>query len=281
MMEPSSQSYAVEKGRREPEAKGLHETPLPKQIAGAFLTLLDLERGSISSHCKRVARWARELGMLHALTDHELDELETAALLHDIGFLSAAIAPLSAPINDRTPDEKVKRHPLIGFSILSQINGFEQIAVAVLHHHERYDGSGFPHKLRGERIPLYARIIAVADLFDLETHPAAASSVDLDAIRRKISMERGRGLDPEITNRFLFIVTTSDDLHHQDSKTMEIPFSALKPGMVLARDLRSLDGTLLLKAGIMLTEPILKKAFTSNSIEWLLTTAHVDASSLP
>jgi HD-GYP domain-containing protein (c-di-GMP phosphodiesterase class II) len=255
---------------------GLH-----KSIAGAFLALLEIERPPLIAHCRRVARWARELGALTALSDQDLDELEAAALLHDIGFMSSSMSSLYTLSLDRSTDEKAKRHPLVGFSVLSQLTGFENIAKAVLHHHERFDGLGYPKKLKGEQIPLFSRIISVADIFDLETHPAGTVMPDLDNVRKKILQERNRSLDPEIANRFLFIVTTTDDLHRQDKKTIELPLSALKAGMVLARDLKTIDGTFLLRAGVVLTDTVLNKAFSSQNLEWLLTTAHVDASSIP
>ena len=252
-----------------------------KGVATAFLAFLEIDRPVLTAHCKRVARWARELGVLSALSDAELDDLETAALLHDIGFLSSSVNQLRQGINDRSADDKVKRHPLIGYSILTSIKGFDRIATAILHHHERYDGTGFPQKLRGESIPLFSRIIAVADLFDLESHPGNIVAPDLDKIRKLISHERTRSLDPDQANRFLFILNTSDDLHRHDKNTVELPFSALKPGMVLSKDLKAIDGTYLLRAGLVLTEEILNRAFSSSNLEWLLTTAYVEPSSVP
>ncbi len=259
------------------------ETPpsaLQKAVAIGFTTLLEIEKAPVIAHCRRVARWARELGALNMLSDADLDELEAAALLHDIGLLSSSITPLNLQSADKTVDEKTKRHPLLGFSVLSPIPGFERIATAILHHHERFDGSGYPKKLRGEEIPLFSRLIAVADLFDLESHPTGYTAPDIENVRKRILQERGRALDPDMANRFLFIVTTSDDLHRQDKKTVELPFSALKPGMVLARDLKSIDGKFLLRAGVSLTEAVLNKAFATANLEWLLTTAHVDSNSI-
>lgn len=251
-----------------------------KGVATAFLAFLEIDRPVLTAHCKRVARWARELGVLSALSDAELDDLETAALLHDIGFLSTSVNQLRQGLNDKSTDDKVKRHPLIGYSILTSIKGFDRIAMAILHHHERFDGTGFPQKLRGENIPLFSRIIAVADMFDLESHPGNLTVPDMDKIRKVISQERARTLDPDQANRFLFILNTSDDLHRHDKNTVELPFSALKPGMVLSRDLKAIDGAYLLRAGLVLTEEILNRAFSSSNIEWLLTTAYVDASSI-
>ncbi|MFH0880259.1 MAG: HD domain-containing phosphohydrolase [Lentisphaerota bacterium] len=255
-------------------------SPTNREVMESYMALLEIERPAVASHCRRVARWAKELGVLSALSDHDLEELEIAAMLHDIGFMSPITGPLNIYLADRTNDEKVKRHPLLGFSLLSKIKSFERIATGILHHHEKFDGSGFPKQLRGPAIPLYSRIIAVADFFDLESHPSGTQTADLETVRKRISQQRMRSLDPDLANRLLFIVTTTDDLHRQDGKTAEIPFSALKPGMVLAQDLRSIDGTFLLKAGIRLTEPILNKAFSSSSLEWLLTTAYVDPSSM-
>jgi len=242
---------------------------------------MEVERPLMSGHCKRVARWARELGILSALSDAELDELEAAALLHDVGFLSNSLVGVRQQLAmDKNMDEKTKRHPLLGFSILSTISGFNRIAEGVLHHHERFDGTGFPQRKRGEAIPLFARIIAVADMFDLESNPGTANVPDPEMVRKVILRERNRALDPDLANRFLFVITTSDELHRHDKKTLELPFSALKAGMVLARDLKSIDGAVLLKAGVALNDAVLNKAFSSDNLEWLLTTAYVDAASV-
>ncbi|HBA82657.1 MAG TPA: hypothetical protein DCZ95_01060 [Verrucomicrobia bacterium] len=268
------------KKERPPSTAVNTEPSVHKKIAGAFISLLEIDRPPIIAHCRRVARWARELGALSALSDQDLDELETSALLHDVGFMGASMSLLNTLSLDRSTDEKAKRHPLVGFAVLSQIPGFERVAESVLHHHERFDGQGYPKRLRGENIPLFSRIISVADLFDLETHPTGAMMPDLDNVRKKILQERNRSIDPELANRFLFIVTTTDDLHRQDKNTVELPLSALKAGMVLARDLKSIDGTFLLRSGAVLTDAVLNKAFSSPSLEWLLTTAHVDAISI-
>lgn len=249
-------------------------------VSAALFSLMEIQRPAVADHCKRVARWTRELGILSALSDAELDELECAALLHDIGFMASSLTLLYQAVNNRFTDENAKAHPVLGYTILSKLPGFQNIAQAVLSHHERFDGQGFPEKKRSETIPLYARIIAVADMFDLESRCSSLGAVSVEAVRRKMSGAAGKALDPELANRLLFIVTTNEELNRFDRHTAEVPFSALRPGMVLARDLCAIDGAILLKEGTELTQRMLDRAFASSNLDWLLTTAHVTTASM-
>lgn len=254
--------------------------PLSMQVAQALVMLMEFERPPLAAHCKRVATRAQELGVLSGLLDEELADLHSAALLHDIGFLSTSINLLRLAPMDKTMEEKVAKHTLLGYSIVSKIKGLEKVAEAILHHHERFDGTGFPKKLRGDKIPLFARIIAIADMFDLETHPGTNVAGGIERARKQLTTERGRALDAELTNRFLFILQTDDGLRTQDARMVELPVMMLKPGMVLARDLTAIDGSILLRSGVQMTPSVLNKVMTSPNLEWLLTTAYINPASV-
>ncbi len=252
-----------------------------KNIAASLLTLIDMINPQLSAHSRRVARWARELGALCALREAELDELEIAAVLHDLGLLSQPLRSLRRNVDPRTLEEKMVRHPAVGYSLLQRIEGFSRIADAVLHHHEHFDGSGYPHKMWGEHIPLYSRIIAVADYYELELRSrGSAIMADPEEAKRMLLRERGKALDPELINKFLYVLASGDAAHRGDEREVEIPPGALKPGMVLSRDLRSLDKVLLLKAGTILTDEIIDRLFASDKSDWLVGMVHVDPGSI-
>jgi HD-GYP domain-containing protein (c-di-GMP phosphodiesterase class II) len=121
-------------------------------------------------HADRIAYLARRVGELLNLSADDLDLLQLAAGLHDIGKISIDQAILTKP-SPLTDDEwkRLQQHPEIGYRITQAIPELSQISEIVLTHHERWDGSGYPQGLKGEQIPLMARIVSVADAFDAMT----------------------------------------------------------------------------------------------------------------
>lgn len=157
-----------------------------------------------SGHSSRVAWLARLTGAALRLPHGQLQMLEWAGLLHDVGKLGVPEHILNKP--DKLTDaefEIVKRHPQVGYDMLRPVESLRPILAAVLHHHENHDGSGYPHALAGEAIPLEARILHVVDVFDaLSSNRSyrAAYSIDeaLDILRRGA----GSVTDPRITRVF-------------------------------------------------------------------------------
>jgi response regulator RpfG family c-di-GMP phosphodiesterase len=151
------------------EAQTTHEAALD-----GLISMLQFHERDGRGHSRRVARLtlavADELGA--ADNDCMLMQLEHGALLHDIGKLDvpSAILTKCAPLDD---DEwtVMRRHPRVGYDLLSNLPRFSSAAELVLAHHEAYDGSGYPRGLAGHEIPLGARILAIADSYDSMTHP--------------------------------------------------------------------------------------------------------------
>ena len=115
---------------------------------------------------EKVAHWAMQLGTALELPDDQLTVLYRAALLHDVGTVGVPVEVLSKQGRlDPGEFSQVKRHPIVGEEILAALPSAEQVLPAVRHHHERVDGAGYPDGLGGEDIPLFARIIAIADAF--------------------------------------------------------------------------------------------------------------------
>ncbi len=183
-----------------------------KKIRASFLNAITalayaLEAKDIytSGHSQRVTEIsvaiARELGM----PQESIDKIRLAGLVHDIGKIGIKESVLNKPASLTDEEfEHIKSHCEAGERILTPIVEDEEILKAVRHHHERYDGMGYPDGLRGEQIPLGARILAVADTFDAMTseRPYRAAMSD-EAACAEIERCKGTQFDPEVADAFL------------------------------------------------------------------------------
>jgi HD-GYP domain-containing protein (c-di-GMP phosphodiesterase class II) len=138
------------------------------------------------------------------LDKKEREDLKVAAMLHDVGKIgiSDVILGKPGPLTEREMNI-VRDHPSKGVEILKPIKQFESILPAILHHHENYDGSGYPHGLAGENIPLLARIIAVADSYDaiLSVRPYRAAASH-DRAFEELRECAGKQFDPSVVDAF-------------------------------------------------------------------------------
>lgn len=136
-------------------------------LTRSLTSALDAKDPYTYGHSERVARIAVELGREMGLGEDELGDIYLAGLLHDVGKIGIRDSVLckDGPL---TPEEyeHVKQHVSIGYTILSELRQIRNLLPGVLHHHERYDGHGYPDQLTGDAIPLMARILAVADAYD-------------------------------------------------------------------------------------------------------------------
>jgi len=157
-------------------------------------------------HCERLARMAVRLGEALALPHDSLRALRRGGYLHDIGKVAIPDAILLKPAK-LTDDEwvEMRRHPVIGEGICRRLRSLASVLPIVRHHHERFDGSGYPDRLRGEAIPLLARILQLVDIYDaLRTvRPYKAGLTSGDACQQ-LRREAGQGwLDPRLLEAFL------------------------------------------------------------------------------
>lgn len=141
-----------------------------KESLNAIIKTLEAKDRYTHGHSHRVAHYALLIAKKLSFTEEQLIEIELAALLHDIGKISTPDNILNKP-GKLTPEEfeVIKEHPVQSYEILSEVTHLKQIALWVRAHQERIDGFGYPDGLRGENIPLPARIITVADAFDAMT----------------------------------------------------------------------------------------------------------------
>ncbi len=164
-------------------------------------------------HSDRVSAYSVLLGEKLGLSEKELNDLKIGGLFHDIGKIGV---PDSILLKDSklTDDEysEIKNHPAIGAHILSNATIFSDIIPIVKHHHERFDGFGYPGKLKGEEIPYLARITAVADAFDAMTSKRTyRNSLSLDVVKAELEKCKGTQFDPECANAFLDILNNNYD----------------------------------------------------------------------
>jgi len=139
-------------------------------VIKALLATIDAKDHYTAGHSYRVAKYAVRIGKEIGLSDAQLKTLKESALFHDIGKVGIGEAILNKPGSFSEEEYfMMQKHPVIGFDIINSIPAFTQHAKIIRHHHERIDGKGYPDGLRGDNIPVEARILALADTYDALT----------------------------------------------------------------------------------------------------------------
>lgn len=171
----------------------------------AMVSAIDAKDQYTRGHSQRVAWLASELAMACNLSDAEVRRVRLAGLVHDVGKIGVPESVLSkAGRLDEKEYDWIKRHPEIGARILRDIPQMQEIIPAVLHHHERWDGGGYPHGLHGEEIPLVARFVALADAFDaMSSDRTYRAARNRDFVLEEILGCAGTQFDPELVGPFL------------------------------------------------------------------------------
>jgi HD-GYP domain-containing protein (c-di-GMP phosphodiesterase class II) len=178
---------------------------LRNSVICAFNQLLDLKDLNTGVHSTRLAEWGMRVGQELGLEEAELQNLEVAALLHDIGKMGIPDAILRKP--ERLDPEEyalMKKHSEFGWAVLRMLPGFERAALDILHHHESFDGKGYPAGLKDTEIPVVSRIVCVIDAFDamVSSRPYRKGLPYEEAVRR-LSEASGTQFDPVVVRTFL------------------------------------------------------------------------------
>src|SRR5712671_1308529 len=185
-------------------------TALRSSVICAFNQLLDLKDLNTGVHSTRLAEWGMRVGQELGLEEAELQNLEVAALLHDIGKVGIPDAILRKP-GRLDPDEYalMKKLPEYGWAVLRMLPGFERAALDILHHHESFDGKGYPAGLKELEIPVVSRIVSVIDAFDamVSSRPYRVGLPSEEAVRRLI-LASGTQFDPVVVQCFLSFAQT-------------------------------------------------------------------------
>ncbi len=166
-------------------------------LTDMLLEAIDFQVASKKGHSRRVARYGNIIAKGLSMTDDARKRLYFASLLHDVGFLK-----INA--DQAFKKEDFMSHPVIGYEMIKPINFYAEIAPFILHHHERYDGYGYPMKLKGEEIPVEARIIAIAESFDAMTSRASYRiPVSFNEAIEELKRTAGTQFDPGLVEIFV------------------------------------------------------------------------------
>ena len=169
----------------------------------ALAAEVDAREDYTRHHSKKVSEYATDIARTLGYSTAGIERIRTSALLHDIGKIGLAI-PGKPLAKNAAEWVKIRAHPYLGVVILRNIDGLEECIPAIHHHHEYYDGTGYPDKLKGEDIPLDARILAVADAFDAMTSPRPYhSAYSIEEVLDCIGKAAGSHFDPRVANAFL------------------------------------------------------------------------------
>lgn len=195
------------------------------KLEQAYMDSIEVVRHTVEAkdpytrgHSDRVSEYSVLIGQRLGLYDQDIRILRIGGLFHDIGKIGIpdSILLKESKLSD---DEysQIKNHPTIGAHILQNATIFQDVIPIVKHHHEKFDGTGYPGKLKGEEIPSFARIAAVADTFDAMTSKRSyRNALPLDVVKAEIARCSGTQFDPEIVKVFL------DILENDYDKIMEI-----------------------------------------------------------
>ena len=188
-------------------AKILERDDFKSSTLDSIITTLQSDCPQEEEHAQRVSQWCHDLGVTMELPHVKIRRMKLAGYFHDIGKI-VLHKDLLEENSERTAEEisEIKKHPIMGYRILNAFDDTMSLADAVLHHHERWDGSGYPKGLKGEEIPFLARVVAVANYYD-----RLLSAKEGEALEKNqhplIHLEKIEGrFDPEIKREFINMI---------------------------------------------------------------------------
>jgi len=228
-----------------------------KNSIHAFSSLIELRDKKTGNHSRNVAEMSAKIAKAMNLSAAEAETIATAALLHDIGKIGIPDVALLLEIDEMDAEARNEymQHPVRGQAAIDSAEDLRAAGVLIRHHHEWYNGSGFPDKLSGEKIPVGAGIIAITDFIEREFRKLNADNA-IQLVFDKIKKEFGKRFDPQISP---FIEAPVREVYSKISlKTgtkmveMELSVNDLKEGLLLSRDVKSGTGIILLSKGTTL-----------------------------
>jgi response regulator RpfG family c-di-GMP phosphodiesterase len=224
-----------------------------------FSGLIELRGGKLGGHSRRVAEHARVIAQRLGLGEAELQDVMLAALLHDIGKIGLPDQVLDKPFN-MLPVEvraEVMKHAQKGQAVLMGIAQLKNAALLIRHHHECFDGSGYPDHLAGLAVPLGSRILAVANEYDaLQLGTLVGRELKPQEALKFVVDNRGKRYDPAVVDAFSAWLAESQKVYIVELPTRP---ARLLAGMELARDLVHKEGYLLLAKGCRLDAEVISQ----------------------
>lgn len=185
-----------------------------REIIEGLVLALEAKDVCTHGHSLNVANYAKMTAQQMDLSGRETEEIYRGGLLHDIGKI-AMQDNILGNLGHLSPGdfETIKKHPVIGAKIIGRLSLLNEVAPIILHHHERYDGSGYPDGLVGEGIPLGARVIAVSDAFDAMTSDRPKKeNMSIQKALNILQLEAGTKFDPTVINAFVRAIEKNIDL---------------------------------------------------------------------
>ncbi len=198
-------------------SKLLNQNSAHSAVISSIMATLYAKSQETEAHGQRIGRFCRIIGRQLGLAPKELDDLQLLSKLHDIGKIGIDDSILNKPGKLSVEEWKImKQHPEIGRRIAMSTPQLEHIADYILHHHERWDGTGYPIGLKEQEIPIVARILAIADAFDAMTADRIyRKAMPYESAIRELEQNAGTQFDPEITR--LFIARMA--MYHKEEKS--------------------------------------------------------------
>ncbi len=222
----------------------------------AVVGLLESREGVEAGHARSVAELSEELAREMGLSGEEVERIGLAARLHDVGKIGMSdIALMKDPVdmNEEERDD-YRLHPIRGERVVEAMgDAGKEVGRIIRHHHEAYDGSGFPDRLKGEEIPLGSRIVALAD-YVARARAVSRKEEDAGRVLLQVEGEMGKRFDPALHPYLGFVLGRRDEGERQGRATRvrELFPSDLEVGMIVAQDIRAASGVLLLRRGTMI-----------------------------
>ncbi len=175
-----------------------------RSVVESLASVMEARDNTTGEHCRRLTRLARRFGESLGLGADELEALEWAGVLHDIGKVGVpdAVLQKAGPL-DPEEWEVMRRHTTVGEGLVAPLEGLELVTPIIRHHHERWDGSGYPDGLVGEDIPLLARVFQVVDIYDaLVSERPYKRALSMGEALAVMDGEAGATCDPELAGHF-------------------------------------------------------------------------------
>ncbi|MBA2440497.1 MAG: HD-GYP domain-containing protein [Thermoleophilaceae bacterium] len=179
---------------------------LTQELLQLMVKAIEARDPYTSGHSRRVAHYSRIIARAVGMNSKTINRVGVAALLHDVGKIHEVYAPILRKPGRLTPDEWaiMKTHPVKSAELVTMVSDLRNLVGAIRHHHENWDGSGYPDQIAGETIPIESRIIMFADTIDAMTSDRPyRKALGEEDVRKELAKYRGSQFDPEICDRLL------------------------------------------------------------------------------
>jgi len=236
-------SYPVYLGKLEDEKQHIEDiASLHLRTIEALALAIEAKDHNTHEHLQRVRLYAVELAKELKVSAKEIEAIDAAALLHDIGKLAIPEHIISKP-GRLTPEEfeKMKIHPVVGAEILERVRFPYPVVPIVRAHHEKWDGSGYPFGLKGDQIPIGARILSAVDFLDaLASDRQYRRALPMEQVIRRMQEESGKSFDPEVVNVLRRRCPELERL--VQTRTSQVPWSKLSTELKVERGMAPAAG---------------------------------------